>query len=249
LTDKWDDKEIRKSLDPKRYTKKYFRHKIYDLSGYQSMSSWQDCRRMMKECNGFEGFFRKNADRCRDQFADPYRAYISTISSEIMAISFELCVFLKLACEWVKPKNILDLGSGFSSYVFNRYAQDSGYEVNVLSVDDDERWLEKTKEYLEGCGLRNPNLSDWNTFITAESKSPFDLILYDIGDFLLRVKYIEPILLKHSREGSIVVVDDMHHAGYGLHVRAVAEKRQWKHFNIRPLVKDHFGRYSWLIKC
>jgi hypothetical protein len=44
--------------------------------------------------------------------------HVNEISNEIMAASLELIIFCIVMCDMIKPKKILDLGSGFSSFAF-----------------------------------------------------------------------------------------------------------------------------------
>ena len=50
-----------------------------------------------------------------------YGKYTSTISTKVMAISFEMAVYLWKEIHKRKSIKILDLGSGFSSYIFRYY--------------------------------------------------------------------------------------------------------------------------------
>ncbi|MGB4106788.1 MAG: hypothetical protein WBK55_03220 [Alphaproteobacteria bacterium] len=47
-----------------------------------------------------------------------------------------------------KPKKILEFGSGSSTVVFGDYARRNGAEV--ISVESDENWVEKAREFVAG---------------------------------------------------------------------------------------------------
>ena len=55
-----------------------------------------------------------------------YTLYISKVSLDSMAISLELSSFLSVFCDLIRPASIADLGTGFSSFVFRHYAEQSG---------------------------------------------------------------------------------------------------------------------------
>ena len=50
-----------------------------------------------------------------------YDKYVSEISTPGMAISLESSLTILSLLEYFKPKSILDLGSGFSSFLFRLY--------------------------------------------------------------------------------------------------------------------------------
>ena len=60
----------------------------------------------------------------------------STVSSKGMALSLETAALVLLLCEIKQPKTIVDLGSGFSSYVLRKWAQGAKHDVVVWSVVD-----------------------------------------------------------------------------------------------------------------
>lgn len=81
-----------------------------------------------------------------------YEEYTFDVSQEDMAISLELATFLQIFCDIMKPKHILDLGSGFSSFVFRRYKATSQIKPIVWSVDDSQERILKNPPLLEEDG-------------------------------------------------------------------------------------------------
>jgi hypothetical protein len=71
--------------------------------------------------------------RLREQIALKHAAYIREVSSPEMAMSLELAHFLLGWCLWKQPKHLLDLGSGFSSYVFRLY-RSATRSLSILST-------------------------------------------------------------------------------------------------------------------
>ena len=98
----------------------------------------------MSQFNDFE----KLASSKYHRLLPYYEKYISEVSVDYIAISMELSCFLLTFCDIMNPKNIDDLGTGFSSFVFRHYAAHSGSGVTVWSVDDGPEWLEKTRSFL-----------------------------------------------------------------------------------------------------
>ncbi|MDP2727812.1 MAG: hypothetical protein Q8P59_09750, partial [Dehalococcoidia bacterium] len=66
--------------------------------------------------------YRGLARECREKLLPYYGQYTSRVSIDYMAVSLELSAFLMVLCERFRPSSILDLGSGFSSFVFRYYA-------------------------------------------------------------------------------------------------------------------------------
>jgi len=108
------------------------------------------------------------------RFENQHKYYVSNISRADMAASFELSSLTFQLCLNVKPKKMLDMGSGFSSYVLRTYADEST-ESKVYSVDDDSAWLEKTRNYLRDSKVNTENLLTLDNFIQSNEKD-FDFI-------------------------------------------------------------------------
>ncbi len=162
-----------------------------------------------------------------------YDKYVKEVSTPIMAISWELSVYLETLCGEISPKNILDLGSGFSSYVFRSVCSD------VTSVDDNPVWLERTKKFLCSQKLNVDNMFVWKDFV---ANGPYDLIFHDIGDLNLRFEVLGKVL----ELGKLFIFDDMHKKVYPPLAEAFIKDRGFKWKFLEDTV-DEYGRYSWLV--
>jgi predicted O-methyltransferase YrrM len=174
-----------------------------------------------------------------------YREYVATVSTQVMAISLELAVFLSVTCDECRPARILDLGSGFSSFVFRTYMLKASPLPEVWSVDDDAHWLERTRESLVKHDLPTEQLLTWSSF---QQRSPgvFDLILYDLGNMETRKRTLEHVL-EYSAEGSVLILDDVQKPEYGSYARKFLKGRQHGLYSLRRYTLDDFGRYSLLV--
>jgi len=229
----------------KRYDRRYFRHKFYDSSIRAGIEARADFGKLEKIFPGlYEDYVRRKAE-FDSRLLPFYKEYISGVSDEIMAASLDLSRFLLFFCEIRKPGRILDLGSGFSSFVFRSYAQAAPRKPVVWSVDDSVEWLDKTRTYLDSKGLNTENLVPWNEFESLKLE-PFDFILYDLGGFDFRKSSFEKVLNRMAKEG-VLVVDDMHSADYGLHVKRKIAEHGMSKYSIRRYTHDHFNRYSLLV--
>src|SRR3954454_24674549 len=90
-----------------------------------------------------------------------HQEYIQSVSTAGMAVSLETAVYLLHLCRATSDTSVLDLGSGFSSYVLRRYAAEAGHAVQVPSVDDDAHWPERPAEFLRQQQCDAGGLSQW----------------------------------------------------------------------------------------
>ncbi len=173
-----------------------------------------------------------------------YEEYISKVSIEVMAISLELSVFCILMCDMMRPQNIVDFGSGYSSYIFRSLTSiiDENYQPTIWSVDDSAEWINKTKKFLGSHNISSDNVITWDAFI-QQNLGPFDFILYDLGGFEFRKENLKQIIKLCDKNGTIIF-DDMHSAEYGRYLNKILKKNNCTCFDIRYYSKDKFGKYS-----
>jgi predicted O-methyltransferase YrrM len=194
------------------------------------------------------------------RLAPAYADYIANVSPDPIAISLPLAVFLAVICEQVRPGRILDLGSGFSSYVFRAHAA-SGVQQpapTVDSIDQSQPWLDQTRAFLrrhdreghddarrdgavEQLGQR---LATWDQFAATEHP-PFDLILQDIATLDVRRQMLDRVLAA-CRPGGMIVIDDMHVPGYRRAVLRALDRRGLSHFSLRAFTRKRL-RYAYLV--
>jgi hypothetical protein len=156
------------------------------------------------------------------------------------AISLELAATLLTLCRRLHPAAILDLGSGFSSYVFRYYARDVRPQPYVCSVDDNPKWLERTEGILTKQGLQMGTMVTWANF---KPERQFDLILHDLGGTDVRKATIDRVCGLVSMAGT-VLLDDAHH--YRSVMLAGIKHAQLEAFSLRFFTLDEIGRYAFL---
>lgn len=198
-------------------------------------------------------YLRRYGERAaafRRQLQPYYEAYVANVSTGGMAISLELSTFLMTICNIVQPERILDLGSGFSSVVFRLYMQHATSKPTILSIDDSDEWLGKTRTFLEAHGLSVERMSTWQSFVNVNHgqtcDGAFDLVLHDLGDMEFRRATFGNIL-KLVRKGGLAVLDDAHYAGYRGFARWELEERRIDYYSLKRFTIDKFGRYSLLV--
>lgn len=228
-----------------QYNRTYFRNKFYDRSWRKDIEAKSHLRQIHNEYPELDQLYKQNISAYRHEIMPFYQDYVTVTSNPIMAASFELSIFLLVLCDLIKPKKIIDFGSGFSSFILRSYAMRHP-GIEVWSVDDSQEWLEKTGDF-----LKSKNLSTENLFSLEEMKKKkeisFDLILYDMGDFNTRMLNLNLALGMLSRDG-ILVLDDMHGADYAFFVLNSLKNNNFKKYSARHYTNDNYGRYSFLAK-
>ena len=231
-------------MNIRRYNSTYFKHKLYDSSIRKTIISSIDHNRIQKKYPHLQKAYETKKDEYEHKILTTYEEYISKVSSEIMAISLELSVFCILMCDMMRPKKIVDFGSGYSSYIFRSLASIIGedYHPTIWSVDDSAEWINKTKTFLDSHNISSDNVITWDAFIQQDF-GLFDFILYDLGGFEFRKENLKQIIKLCNKNG-MIIFDDMHSAEYGRHLNKILKKNNCTCFDIRYYSKDKFGRYS-----
>jgi predicted O-methyltransferase YrrM len=178
-----------------------------------------------------------------DAITRKHEDYIKSVSSPGMAMSLELAHYLMAYCLFNKPAHLLDLGSGFSSFVFRLYQKNAGITVNVCSVDDNDAWLEKTKEYLVAQDLDTAGLMNLTMLSAQKDKQKFDLVLLDLNYIEVRKDYIIFASDLITNNG-MVVIDDVHKVEFLREVKKIAAREKFKISSIREHTHDSFGRFA-----
>jgi predicted O-methyltransferase YrrM len=150
---------------------------------------------------------------------------------------------LDALCTELRPRRILDLGSGLSTYVECSWAARSGQEVEVVSVDDSPDWLATTGAFLESQGL-HAKLIDVGE-LDAQPANAFDLAFDDLGRTEDRSRLV-PAVVRLLAPGGVVVLDDMNVRGYRGEVRSALNAARWPLYSVRDHTLDAKGRFAML---
>lgn len=174
--------------------------------------------------------------------------YKANISRGNHPISLELANYLYDLCWKIKPKMILDKGSGFSSLIFRKYSIVSWRDVKIYTVDNDAHWLKKTKRFLNYCGLTPNNLYLWPQFLEfgPGSKLKFDLILDDYY-FPTRTKTLH-LTMEMLNGNGYLILDDANNKRLK---SAIARAQRRFNIDVNYLLdetRDDKDRYSALIR-
>jgi tetratricopeptide (TPR) repeat protein len=189
---------------------------------------------------GLERPLLRDVERARRSLRDAYDEYTTHVSSADFALSLETSSLVFALCASTRPARVLDLGSGFSSYVLRRYADESGGDVDVISVDDSRSWLGRTREFLEARRCSGGQLLMLDEFESIESQ--FDLVVHDLGDMLLRRRSLATAMAAVAPHG-VLVLDDVDRPAYGEYAEHALRSAGFAVYDLAGVTSDAFGRY------
>jgi len=152
------------------------------------------------------------------------------------AISVESGIWLQKKLDELKPKRIVDFGSGFSSLLFHAWAQEN--EARAVTVDLSPVWLEVVKIELAAAGL---SVRDCYLIDELPGDMMFDFALVDLGATRDRLDRIESIFVWLA-PGATLVLDDWHMDHYREPMKALLSDRGLKAWRLES-TKDQYGRY------
>jgi predicted O-methyltransferase YrrM len=206
---------------------------------------WASARdaRELAELGLLNAEFERGRALAAEQLQPAYEQYVNGVSSSDMAVSWETACLIYALAGVLRPREILDLGSGFSSYVLRTYATTADHECQVTSVDDHRHWLKQTENYLAQHGLPTDRVLHWDDFCQTLPTGRFDLVFHDLGNMDTRAMAL-PTVLQTLTPTGVLVLDDMHKRRYRQKAERHAESQGWRLLSARTQTLDPIGRYS-----
>jgi precorrin-6B methylase 2 len=174
---------------------------------------------------------------CGSEIRRAYDVYVNSVGSVGFTISFETASYSARLLRARQCTSILDLGSGFSSYVTRQYARNADYSVICTSVDTENLWLERTRQFLESYKMKPTNL------VKTEKvrDGSFDLIFSDSsGDRNTIIKQFIPFLNKNG----IIIFDDMQDKQLRIFAEDLCADNGLTMYSIRNFTRDYTGRFA-----
>jgi predicted O-methyltransferase YrrM len=193
---------------------------------------------MLGRAHGFPSLIDALA-RHRGELAAMHHAYATEVSAPNHAVSLPAAAMLAALIEVRSPRRVLDLGSGFSSYVVRAYAP---LDCEVVSVDDSPAWLARTQAYLGQQGV-----ADRGSLVDIEwlhgDDSSFDLVFNDMGHMPTRCRWL-PEVVRHIAPGGVMLIDDYQKFRYRELVKAYARIEGAAVMSLRRWTRNDFGGYT-----
>jgi len=183
---------------------------------------------------------------CRRRLRGRHSQYTDFVSNPGNALSLQSSALVFALCEVLRPASILDLGSGFSSYIVSTYQAESSEQVLVRSVDDSSEWLARTSDYLELTGLPTGGLCSLVQF-EESGCGVFDLVIYDLGSMETRKRWLKNALMCVRPATGVALIDDCHVGDFANDVLTAVRERGGRCHDVAGLTRDRFGRRSFLV--
>lgn len=178
---------------------------------------------------------------------DPaYERYVADVSTRRYAASLELSAVVWHLCRVLRPAAVLELGSGFTSYVLRRYAAESAEYVDVVSLDHDPVWLEKTAGFLEAERLPSTGLASYERLSELARSRRFDLIVNDLHGPLRDEATTRTVPL--LADGGAFVLDDADRAHHRRSLFRAGARRGLSFYDLRPWTNDLYWRWAIMAK-
>lgn len=133
-----------------------------------------------------------------------YAEYVPAVSKAVYACSLPIAHYLWNLCEERKPKRLLDIGSGFSSYVLRAWAEAN--DAEHWSIDSDGNWLDRTRAFLSRHSLDWHHTALWFQ-LEDWPLDPFDFVFFDVSDIPARSWFLRKAL-DMVADGGVFIADD-----------------------------------------
>ena len=205
---------------------------------------WRDARRL-RAAHPSLAPEKAELARLRKVLEPAYSDYVMKVSEAGWAVSLETSALLYFLCRATNARALLDLGSGFSSYVLRHYTREAPYPVSVTSVDADEAWLARTKEYLLSEGCDAERVIGWAEFRDGTSE-PHDIVFHDLASGSLREDAM-PLAISQVGPGGVIVFDDAQHRGHRERMYAEGSAAGLHLYSLRSWTLDSIGVGRWSI--
>ena len=136
---------------------------------------------------------------------------------------------------------MLDLGSGFSTYVLARAIDESGV---VVSMDDSQLWLDRTRAFLERNAVRVPDLLLWTGDVDGHS-AIYDVVFHDLGNMATRRQALGFAAASVGPSG-FLVLDDVHKLRYRFAAYRFLREAGFQVYSVWRATHDSYDRHAWL---
>ena len=186
-------------------------------------------------------------DRIIPDIVERHVEYIRTTGTNAeMAASIELCRFLVRWCEANRPGRIADLGSGITSWVLRTWRDSECPSCEIVSIDDNPSWLDRSREFSEAAGTGEDGFLIWGQFLEGPAvETRFDLVVYDFGSVRDRAALMQRAY-DLVAPGGAIVCDDIQKARIWRAARTATRRSRFSGLSLREETLDSMGRFAWL---
>lgn len=175
------------------------------------------------------------------ELLEQFNEYIGEVSEAEHAMSLQTASYLLFLCRALDAHRVLDLGSGFSSYVLRHYAETATHPVVTCSVDTDPVWAQRTVTFCNAHGVA-AYVESWADFIDIDVE-PFDVVFHDLAGGMLRNEAM-PFACSLVAPTGVIVFDDSHHDGHRAAAQSICAADALEWFSLHRQTSDRFSRFA-----
>lgn len=139
---------------------------------------------------------------------------------------------------------VIDLGSGFSSFVIREYKTP---RYMCVSVDTQKRLILTSARFPQALLLHDGEWYLWDEFIERMWMDT-TLIFFKIGNTTSRSKYFRPVFDKYLHRGVKILIDDMHKTNIAADLQHILKDYSYNQVDVKDQTLDEYGRFCWLIE-
>lgn len=186
--------------------------------------------------------FNREQKEIENNFSDLYDLYMhkEKISTASMSMFLRTAAFLYFFSKNISPEVIFDLGSGFSTVVFNVYCLN--HDCRVYTTDTSEKWLYKTEKFITNyCKKNIVQYIKWERVSDLLKTTRSDMVFYDLyGKDGTREKMYK--ILVTNQPGSLFLLDDMHRPNYVQEFTRIDNQNNRTIYTLEDITKDETGK-------
>jgi predicted O-methyltransferase YrrM len=177
-----------------------------------------------------------------DLLRPSHTLYVTTVTTPDIAISLEMSSFVWTLCEMYSPRVMVDLGSGYSSFMLRMWAGLQEQRSLVVSIDDNEEWLKKSIKFCEDHH-KNTDGFLMHSDTRVDLLKGIDFVLHRFGNLNTRKATLKYALSLLNHDG-LILLDDIHKYHYADYVTKLLSSTELVHLDVERLTRDSFGRYG-----
>jgi predicted O-methyltransferase YrrM len=182
--------------------------------------------------------FDQEQKQIENIFSDLYDSYMhkEKISTAKMSMFLKTAAFLYFFSKHLSPKVIFDMGSGFSTVVFNLFA--SNHDCKVYTTDTSDEWLIKTKKFISDyCKRTHVKYVKWDNLSDLLNTVKSDMVFYDLyGKDGTREKMYKTLVANQPK--SLYLLDDMHRINYVKTFAKIDHENNRSIYSLEDITKD-----------
>jgi predicted O-methyltransferase YrrM len=186
--------------------------------------------------------FHQEQNGIENIFSDLYESYMhkEKISTAKMSMFLKTAAFLYFFSKIISPKVIFDMGSGFSTVVFNMYAL--SHDCKVYTTDTSDEWLLKTRKFItDYCEKTNVKYVKWDNIYVLLRTIKSDMVFYDLyGKDGTREKMYK--ILVPNQPKSLYLLDDMHRLNYVKAFTKIDRQNNRSIYSLEDITKDETAK-------